>query len=161
MRNLKAFSFLTKISLALMLLFVMASCEEDPCEDAVCAACPSSRVLIQYEDSTGMCPAAFHAGATIQGIDMTSWDTTLNYNFSDSCQAGLLVRENYRYIVRSGGYMDMIDILSFTYQDPISVTECCLCYPAASVTLSIDGDTTVIDYPAGQYDNTPYTIAIN
>lgn len=161
MHNSKAASLLGIFSLGLLMLLFMSSCETDPCEDAICSACPSSRLLIQYQDSTGMCPPSFHTNATVTGIDLLTQDTALNYNFSDSCLAGLLIRENYRYIIRSGAYTDVVDILGFTYQDPVSVTECCLCYPVASLSVTIDGDSSTIDFPASQYDNTPLVISIN
>lgn len=139
----------------------LSSCEKDPCEDAICAACPSSRLVIQYQDSLGDCPPAFHANAWITGIDLVENDTTLRYNFSDSCQAGFLIRENYRYIVSSGSYRDVIDIVDFDYQEPIEVTECCLCYPVEHVDLSINGDSVHVEFPAGKYENEAYTIMIN
>lgn len=152
---LAPFCFLTVLTLG------FSSCEEDPCEDAICAACPSSRLLVQYEDSTGACPAAFHANAIVKGIDRISNDTTLSYTFSDSCSAGFLIRENYRYVVTSAGYRDVIDITGFEYQEPIEVTECCLCYPVAWVDLSYNGDSVRVDFPTGSYENEAYVTRIN
>jgi len=161
MRKSTALSFLSALCLLFFLSLALTSCEEDPCEDAVCASCPSSRVLVEYQDSTGACPPAFSAAGMVYGIDLLTMDTALRYNFSDSCMAGLILRENYRYVVRSGTYSDVFDVLGFTYQEPLEVTECCLCYPVANVDLSINGDSTRIDFPTGEYQNTPYVISIN
>lgn len=161
MRNSNPVSLFLKLVLALVLVVSITSCEEDPCEDAICGACPSSRLLLEYQDSTGACVPTFHSNAVIKGIDMLTGDTTLTYNFSDSCMAGLLVRENYQYVISSGAYQDVVDIVSFERQDPISVTECCLCYPVSTLNVAINGDTSVVDFPTGQYDNTPQVIRIN
>lgn len=161
MQKSNVFSLLIALPLAFSFLFVLSSCEDDPCEDAICASCPSSRVIVQYQDSTGACPAAFSAAGMVYGIDRLTNDTTLRYNFSDSCTVGMLLRENYRYVVRSGSYTDVFDIMAFDFQEPISVTECCLCYPAASADVSINGDSTRIAFPTGEYDNAPFVISLN
>lgn len=161
MRNSNPVSLFLKLVLALVVVFSIASCEEDPCEDAICGACPSSRLMLEYQDSLGACVPSFHSDAVIKGIDQLTGDTTLTYNFSDSCTAGLLVRENYRYIITSGSWQDEVDIVSFERQDPINVTECCLCYPVSTLNVAINGDTSAVDFPTGQYDNTPLVIQIN
>ena len=161
MRNSNPVSLILKVALAFVLVISLASCEEDPCEDAICGACPSSRLLLEYQDSTGACIPTFHSDAVVQGIDATTGDTTLSYNFSDSCTAGLLVRENYRYVISSGAWQQIVDIVDFSQQDPVNVTECCLCYPVSTLTIAVDGDTSVVDYPTGQYDNVPVVFQIN
>ncbi|MEM7038086.1 MAG: hypothetical protein AAF570_13970, partial [Bacteroidota bacterium] len=68
---------------AIATLLTFSACEPDPCEDAICAPCPSSRFVMQYEDSVGACLPAFHASAIVYAIDSLG-DTLYNYNFSDS-----------------------------------------------------------------------------
>jgi hypothetical protein len=161
MRNSNLVSLFLNAVIALVLVVTVASCEEDPCEDAICGACPSSRLILEYQDSTGACVPSFHSNAVVKGIDMLTGDTTLTYNLSDSCVAGLLVRENYQYVISSGTYRDVIDIVSFNRQDPVEVTECCLCYPVSSLEYARNGDTAVVDYPTGQYDNDPVIVPLN
>ncbi len=161
MRNSNLFSLFLKTALAFVLVISITGCEDDPCEDAICGACPSSRLILNYQDSLGACPPTFHSNAIIKGIDKLTGDTTLSYNFSDSCTAGLLVREDYMYTITSGTFRDTFDIVSFSRQEPISVTECCLCYPVNSLTYARNGDTAVVDFPTGQYDNDPLIVPIN
>ncbi len=161
MRKSTVPSFLIALPLAFALLFGLSACEEDPCEDAICAACPSSRVIIQYQDSTGACPADFSAAGNVVGFNLNTNVADLNYAFSDSCTASLLLRENYRYTVSSGTYSDEIEIIGFDFQEPVMVTECCLCYPASWVDLRINGDSTRVTYPDGEYDNQALVISIN
>ena len=161
MRNSNPVYLFLNLAVAFVLVVSFAGCEDDPCEDAICGACPSSRLMLEYQDSTGACVPTFHSDAVIKGIDKLTGDTTLSYNFSDSCTAGLLVRENYQYLITSGTYADTVDIVDFSRQDPISVTECCLCYPVNSLQVAINGDTSQVDFPTGQYDNAPVVIRIN
>jgi hypothetical protein len=157
---MRQFSY-SLLGFCLVLLVSLASCNKDVCEDAVCAPCPSSRFVIEYQDSTGACPAAFHSNARIYAINTTTLDTAYAYNFSDSCQAGFLVQEELMYHIVSGSWKETIFITDFTYQEPLEVTECCLCYPVATVTVNVDGDTTTVDFPAGSYENTPMIRNLN
>jgi hypothetical protein len=147
--------------LCLLLLIGLASCKQDPCEEEICAPCPSSRFVIAYQDSTGACPASFHANARVFAINTSSLDTVYSYNFSDSCQVGFLVQEDLMYHVVSGSWKETVFITDYTYQEPLSVTECCLCYPVASVTVNVDGDTATVNFPAGSYENEPYIRHLN
>lgn len=155
------FALFFNLLVALFLTVTVTSCEEDPCEDAICGACPSSRLMIQYQDSTGMCPPDFHTNAMVSGVNLATSETLPTYNFGDSCATGLLIRENYEYTITSGTYQDVIEVIDFSFQDPVEVTECCLCYPVSTLKIAINGDTSDVDFPAGQYDNNPLVIDIN
>ncbi|MEM1000125.1 MAG: hypothetical protein AAGN35_23925 [Bacteroidota bacterium] len=149
--------------ICLLLLFALGSCEEDPCEEAICAPCPSSRFVVQYQDSTGACPAAFDGDAIVYAIRQSTQDTAYTYNFSDSCEVGFLVQEDlvYNVVAPNYGFSDMVQITDFTYQDPINVTECCLCYPIASVSVMFGVDTATVSFPAGEYENVPFVRNLN
>lgn len=148
----------------IMIILVASSCKKDECEDIICQPCPSSRLVINYQDSTGACPAAFDASARIHAISLTDLsDTIYSYDFSDSCKATFLVQENVEYhlVATSPAYSEVIRVEEFSYQMPDTVSECCFCYPVSQVTLNIGGDTTLVDFPVGAYENDPVIRVIN
>lgn len=151
---------------ALLLAGVLAltGCEKDPCKDAICAPCPSSRFVISYQDSTGACPTAFSNGARVYAISADNpTDTAYVYNFSDACKVGFLVDENMVYHVRGTNptVHDVLAISEYTYQEPVKVTECCLCYPVGTIHAVLNGDSISTDYPAGLYENEAYVRRLN
>ena len=158
---MKSNSFFAYAVALLVGLLALTSCEKDNCEDAVCDPCTSSRLILQFQDSTGACLPSFHGSAWVKGIDLTSMDTTLVYALGDSCTASLLVSENYAYTVQSGAYTAEIELLDFDYQEPIEVNDCCNCYPVSWVDFSVNGDTARVNFPTGAYENDPYAIVIN
>ena len=138
---------------------VFASCKKDECKDAVCAPCPSSRFVMEYQDSTGACPSGFHASAKVYAISAEDpTDTAYVYNFSDSCRVGFLVDENMVYHVRASSptVHDVLYFAEYEYQEPLNVTDCCLCYPISKVSGVLNGDSVKVDYPTGKYENTGY-----
>lgn len=161
MRPTKAAASFSLLSFIFVLLMSFSSCEPDPCEDAICAPCPSSRFVMMYQDSTGACPADFHSNAVVYAIDATTLDTAYTYNFSDSCQVGFLVQEDLVYHLVSDNFLDVIEFSSHTFQDPVMVTECCLCYPINTVDIGINGQVETVTFEAGEYENTPYVRSLN
>lgn len=147
----------------LFVALVFAACKQDPCEDVICAPCPSSRLVIEYQDSVGNCPATFDANARIYALreNGATFDTLYSYDFSDSCRAGFLVQEDVEYHLMAPGYSEIIKVDSYQYQNPVEVTECCLCYPVDSVMLNINGNTQIVTFPEGSYENTPLIHVIN
>ena len=161
MRQTKAAASFSLLSFVFVLLVSLSSCKPDPCEDQICAPCPSSRFVMVYQDSTGACLPDFHSNAIVYAIDASTMDTAYNYNFSDSCEVGFLVQEDLVYHVVSGAVSDVIQFTGFDYQDPISVTECCLCYPINTVAIQVNGLTDSVTFNAGEYQNTPYIRRLN
>lgn len=156
----KEFRGVLVLFLGAILLF--SSCRKNDCEDVICAPCPSSRLVIQYQDSTGMCDVNFDASAKIYAISLAnSQDTAYAYDFSDSCKAGFLVQDDVEYHLVASNYAEVIRIERFTFQEPDIVTECCYCYPVDSVWLSIDGNTEAVVFPTGAYQNEALVRSIN
>lgn len=163
MRSVK--NIVSAFSLATMaLLLLLSGCKTDECKDAICAPCPSSRLVMEYQDSLGRCLPGFHSSAKVYAIHAENpTDTAYTYNFSDSCHVGFLVDENMVYHVKGSNPTthDVIYFLGYEYQEPVNVTECCLCYPVLSVNALINSDSVTIDFPAGSYENAPYIRHLN
>jgi len=160
MRNRSLFtsSFFT---LLVFVATLLASCKPDECEDVVCPPCPSSRFVIEYQDSLGNCVTSLQSNARIFGI--RGGDTIYDYTFSDSCKAGFLVQENLEYhvVASNPALMDVIVIDSFGFQAGVENTTCCLCYPVSTIKASINNDAASITFPDSMYENTPYVRVIN
>ena len=149
--------------LPLLLGIAVTSCDNNNCQEEVCAPCPSSRFVIQYQDSTGACLSsstptgmvyAFHHGNMM--------DTLYTYSFNDSCTASFIIEENMMYQVMTGtNYSHEVMIHGFSFQEPIWVTECCPCYPVDSLTVHVDGSHQTLAFPAESYENDPYIITVN
>lgn len=155
----KRLTAITASIFALLLLMIMASsCKKDPCETEICQPCPSSRIVMKYVDSLGNCVPSFHASARVYALHSTSLDTLYTYTFSDSCQVGFLVADSvvYHLVSTAHGVDDVIMLDSWEYQDPISVTECCLCYPVDHVHGKLNAQDLEIAFPTGEYENTPF-----
>lgn len=144
-------------ALALLLLLVSA-CKKDPCETEICLPCPSSRIVMQYVDSSGSCLPTFHSSARVYALHSRTADTLYSYTFSDSCQVGFLVADSVEYhlISTAHGVNDVITLDNWEYQEPINVTECCLCYPVSHIHGKLNGQALEIEFPVGQYENTPF-----
>jgi hypothetical protein len=156
-----AFSF---SGLLLAGMLALSGCEEDVCKEAVCAPCPSSRFVMSYQDSLGQCPPAFAASARVYAISASNpTDTAYSYSFSDACKVGFLVDEDMVYHVRGTSPVvhDILYISEFEYQEPVAVTECCLCYPVGKVMGVLNGDSIQADYPAGRYENEGFIRPLN
>ncbi|MFN8394238.1 MAG: hypothetical protein U0176_06125 [Bacteroidia bacterium] len=145
------------VAMSLLLVFV-SSCKKDPCEDEICQPCPSSRVVFQYQDSSGGCIPSFHSSARVYALHSRTADTLYSYSFSDSCTVGFLVTDStvYHLVSTAHGVNDVISFDEKEYQDPIEVTECCLCYPVSHIHGKLNGQTLHVEFPAGQYENTPF-----
>jgi hypothetical protein len=145
-------------------VLALSGCEKDPCKEAVCAPCPSSRFVISYQDSVGACPTAFAASARVYAISADNpTDTAYVYNFSDGCNVGFLVDENLVYHVRATNptLHDVLYISEYDYQEPVKVTDCCLCYPVGSIHAVLNGDSITTTYPTGLYENDAYVRVLN
>jgi hypothetical protein len=144
---------------ALFLLGLLVSaCKKDPCETEICLPCPSSRIVMEYVDSTGNCLPSFHASARVYALHSRTADTLYTYTFSDSCKVGFLVADSVEYHLVSAlhGVNDVITLDTWEYQEPINVTECCLCYPVDHMHGKLNGQSLEIEFPVGQYENTPF-----
>jgi hypothetical protein len=141
-----------------LMSIAMVGCDRNECKDVVCSPCPSSRFVMEYQDSLGNCIPAFNASARVFAISASNpLDTAYSYSFSDSCKAGFLIDEAMVYHVVGGvNTRDVISFLDVKYQDPVEVTTCCLCYPVSTLSLSLNGDTIQVSMPAGSYENNPY-----
>lgn len=161
MRQTKAAASFSSLFFVFVLLMGLSACEPDPCEDAICAPCPSSRFVMMYQDSTGACPPSFHSNARVYAIDATTMDTAYNYNFSDSCEVGFLVQEDLEYHIISDSTRDVIQFGAYDFQEPVEVGECCLCYPINTVEISVNGARETVTFNAGKYENTPFVRSLN
>jgi hypothetical protein len=119
--------------------------------------------VFQYVDSVGNCIPAFHASARIYAISNKTADTLYSYTFSDSCEVGFIVADSvtYHMVASNPSTHDIIAIDSIAYQDPINVTECCLCYPAKTIKGSLNGVPLSIAFPVASYVNEPYMRILN
>jgi hypothetical protein len=82
-------------------------------------------------------------------------DTIRSYNLSDSCLARIIVQENMIYHLVAMGVRDTIVVDSFSYQEPVEVVTCCLCYPIEHADIRINGKHQHVEWEVGKYDNTP------
>ena len=141
----------------LMLTILVGACKKDPCETEICQPCPSSRIVMQYVDSAGACVPSFHAAARVYALHSRTNDTLYTYGFSDSCQVGFLIADSvvYHLVSTAHGVNDVITLETWEYQEPINVTECCLCYPVEHVHGMLNNSTLHVEFPAGQYESTP------
>jgi hypothetical protein len=151
-------SAITAILALLLVTVFISACKKDPCEDEICLPCPSSRIVLQYQDSTGNCIPSFHAQARVYALHSATLDTLYSYGFSDSCQVGFLVADSvvYHLVSTAHGVDDVITLDEWEYQEPITVTECCLCYPVEHMHGKINGQALEIEFPAGEYENAPF-----
>lgn len=145
----------------LFMVIGFSACKKDPCVTEVCLPCPSSRFVMSYVDTTGNCVPSFHAAARIYAIDNETLDTLYNYGFSDSCQVGFIVDDAVTYHLRSGATHDVIKFEEIEFQEPINVTECCLCYPVAHVHGKLNATTFNTEFKTGDYVNEPFVRTIN
>ena len=148
---------------SLFMVLGLSACKKDPCVTEVCLPCPSSRFVMEYQDSTGNCVPSFHASARVYAINNTSLDTAYTYNFSDSCQVGFIVDETMTYHVYGGNPVqhDVIVFEEIEYQEPINITECCLCYPVGHVHGMLNGQEFNQTFKAGGYENEPFIRTID
>lgn len=146
------------VSASLLLIVLVSACKKDSCETEICQPCPSSRVIMQYQDNAGRCVPAFHASARVYALHSRTNDTLYTYGFSDSCKVAFLVADSVVYHLESSafGVSDVISFESWEYQDPISVTECCLCYPLDHMHAKVNGQSVDMTFAAGEYESTPY-----
>jgi hypothetical protein len=160
-RSYSLFPRLLAVTALLFTVLVGAKCKDD-CKDIICEPCPSSKLVVRYEDSTGACPASFHAGAWVIGVNPNNnLDTIYKYNLSDSCTAAFLIQENIEYHVVSGSWADTVLLGDFDFQPGVPVTECCLCYPLEHVNVWFNGDSSHVEFPEGAYENAPVVRTIN
>lgn len=157
MRN-KISALSASLLACLFLALAVGACKKDPCKDEICLPCPSSRIVFQYEDSLGQCVPSFHAAARVYALHSRTADTLYSYNFSDSCQVGFLIADSvvYHLVSTAHGVDDVIELEEWEYQEPVEVTECCLCYPVQHVHGKLNGQSLEISYPAGSYENAPF-----
>jgi hypothetical protein len=138
---------------------------KDNCEDVICAPCPSSRLMVQYVDSTGNCDAAFYSNAMVYGFNPDNMsDTLFSWALSaDSCVAPFLIQEDviYHLVSWTPAFRDTIQISDWEYQPGVEVTECCLCYPVEHADVWFNGDSTHVEWPEGEYENVPVVRPIN
>lgn len=160
MRNRSLFTSVS-ITLLVFATALLVSCKPDECEDVICPPCPSSRFVVEYQDSLGNCVTSLQSNARIYGL--RGGDTVYNYGFTDSCLAGFLVQENLEYhvVATNPALMDVIVIDSFGFQPGVENTTCCLCYPVSTIKASINSDQATINFPDSMYENTPYVRVIN
>ncbi len=151
------------LSTAILCLLLVSACKKgNECRDVICDPCASSRLMIRYEDSTGACPASFHAGASIAAYSDTSFSNLkFTYNFSDSCLGAFLVEEDLVYVVLSGTWGDTIVVDSFEYQDPVPMNNCCFCYPVEHAHIFINDSAVTVEFDSGIFDSQPVVRKIN
>ncbi len=142
----------------LLMVLIASACKKDPCETEICQPCPSSRLVFQYKDSAGQCLPSFHATARVYAIHSRTNDTLYTYNFSDSCTVGFLIADSVVYHLKSSSPVvhDIIRLDTWEYQDPLNVTECCLCYPVSHLHGKLNGQDLNVEFPVGAYVNTPF-----
>lgn len=154
--------FLTFFSIVTLLN--LSSCRPDECEDEICAPCPSSRLIMTYLDSTGACIPEFHSSAVVHAIRKTApFDTAYSYNFSDSCRVGFLIQDDvdYHLVGNNPAITDIIEIESFDFQEPLAVTNCCLCYPVQTANILLNGQPISVAFVTGEYENVPQVRTVN
>ena len=81
----------------LLMVMLVSACKKDPCETAICQPCPSSRIVFQYQDSTGQCFHSLHTTARIYALHSRTLDTLYAYTFSDSCHVSFLIADSVVY----------------------------------------------------------------
>lgn len=143
---------------SLLLVMLVSACKKDPCETAICQPCPSSKVVFTYQDSLGHCVTSLYSSARVYALQSRTLDTLYSYSFSDSCHVSFLIADSvvYHVVSASPAVNDVIKLETVEYQDPINVTECCLCYPADHVHGKLNNSTLSVEFPAGAYENTPF-----
>jgi hypothetical protein len=139
----------------------VSACKKDPCETTICQPCPSSKVVFQYQDSSGRCASNLDVAARVYALQSRTLDTLYSYSFTDTCRVSFLIADSVVYHVRSTNpaIFDVVKLESIEYQEPVTVTECCLCYPADHVHGKLNNSTLAVDFPAGAYENTPFVRA--
>ena len=158
---------LSVVSLSLITCLLMvvglSSCKKDPCVTEVCLPCPSSRFVMAYQDTTGNCVPSFHASAWVHAIDNETSDTLYTYNFSDSCEVGFIVDVAVTYHVIGGNPVqhDVITFEEIEYQEPINITECCLCYPVDHIHGMLNAQELSVSFKPGDYVNEPFVRTID
>lgn len=142
----------------LFLVMVTSACKKDPCETEVCLPCPSSRLVFEYQDSAGQCVPSFHATARVYALHSRTGDSLYSYTFSDSCHVSFLIADSvtYHVVSTSPAVHDVITLEEWEYQDPLNVTECCLCYPVSHLHGMLNAQTLTITFPTGNYENAPF-----
>ncbi len=146
-------NFLATFALVILLV---SGCKQDPCTEITCTPCPSNQLVIRYQRASGNCDSLINANTIIyvySANDSFYSDLKFTYGFSDTCTAALLIDADYRYkiICSNPAFRDSIVPISETYQEPIEVTECCLCYPIATAQYLFSNVATTTAFPAGQY----------
>jgi hypothetical protein len=153
------FTVFVAFSLAFTLVATsLSSCKSDQCETEICQPCPSSRIVMSYQDSAGRCLPAFKVSARVHALHSRTNDTLYSYGFQDSCRVAFLVTDSVRYHIVSAEY-GVSDVLQFAeseYQEPVTVTECCLCYPLEYVHTILNAQAVLFEFPVGAYENVPY-----
>jgi hypothetical protein len=146
----------------MLMAIIVSGCKKDPCETAICQPCPSSRIVFQYQDSLGHCATSLYANARVYALHSRTNDSLYSYTFSDSCHVSFLIADSVVYHVVSANPVvnDVIKIETVEYQEPLTVTECCLCYPAAHVHGKLNNSTLTVEFPTGAYENTPFVRAL-
>jgi hypothetical protein len=142
----------------LFVVLIASACKKDPCETAICQPCPSSRMVFEYQDSLGNCVPSFHATARVYALHSRTADTLYSYNFSDSCHVSFLIADSvvYHLVSTSPAVHDVITLDTWEYQDPLEVTECCLCYPVAHIHGMLNSQALEIEFPTGEYENVAF-----
>lgn len=144
--------------------FFLSACDNNDCEDVVCAPCQNSRLLVQYQDSTGACPSGLSENARIVGLrsgNMT--DTVYNYGLSANCMAAFILDSNvvFKVVSTNPAFEDVLSIGDFGFQPGVEVSTCCLCYPVDSLSATLNGNAIQTVFNTGQYDSNPFIRVLN
>jgi hypothetical protein len=136
----------------------VSSCAEDPCETEICQPCPSSRIVMSYQDSAGRCFPAFGASTRVHALHSRTNDTLYSYGYNDSCRVTFLVTDSVIYHIVNARYgiSDVLQLEGSEYQEPVNVTDCCLCYPLEYVRTKLNAQDVLVEFPVGTYENIPY-----
>lgn len=151
------FSFLAAVFVTAICI---TGCKKTDCSSVICDPCPGNRFMIAYQDTSGRCDSLVNANTRIDAFHKDStWSglPAFSYGLTSQCVAALILDKSYKYRIRctSPAFMDTIRITSITFQEPMEITECCLCYPANGVTITLNGIADSVTFPAAQYENSP------
>ena len=152
------FSFLVAVSFTAL---CFQGCKKTDCSSVICEPCPGNRFMITYGDSSGVCDSTVQANTLVQAFHKDSVWTSIpafSYGLTSDCNAALILGSFYKYRIKclTPAFVDTVHVTSITYQDPIEATECCQCYPANVVTVTVNGTAQSVTFPSSQYENAPW-----
>ena len=140
---------------------LFTACDDTDCSEVICTPCPSTRLFLRYEDSTGCYMPANPAG-WVTALDATTGDTLYQYAWQDSCEVSFIVDRDVEYVVTGGTVDEHIHFEDFTWQEPVfEGNECCPCYPIEEIHVDIGSDHLDVDFPEGSFTNEPIVRTVN